>query len=68
MRPQYFWIRAIAITAAVCAVTAAVGSVANKLLSRGIENSRVGQISRRIDAITPEVERRDKEVKELIRP
>jgi hypothetical protein len=68
MRSPYFLIRAIAATIAVCAVTAVVGSWAAKLIRRGAENSDVGRISRGIEAITPEVERRDKEVKELIRP
>jgi hypothetical protein len=68
MRPPHFWIRAIAITVAVCAATAVVGSMANSLLRRGIENSQVGRISRGIRAITPDVERRDKEVEELTGP
>lgn len=68
MRPAYFWIRAVAITAAVSAATAAVGSMADKLFRRGIEKSWVGQISRGIEAITPEIEHRDNEVEELTRP
>ena len=68
MRPQYFWIRALATTIAVCAAAAVFGSLADKLFHRGIENSKVGEISRRIDAMTPDIERRDKEVEELTRP
>ena len=68
MRPPYFLIRAIATTIAVCAVTTVFGSLANKLFRRGIENRKVRQISRGIDAMTPDIERRDKEVEELSRP
>jgi uncharacterized membrane protein len=68
MRSPYFLIRPIATTIAVCAVTAVFGSLANKLFLRGIEHSKVGQISRGIDAMTPDIERRDKEVDELSRP
>ena len=68
MRPPHFYLRAIGITIAVCAATAAIGALANKFLRRGIENSQVGRISRGIDAFTPDIQRRDKEVEELIRP
>lgn len=68
MRPLTFWIRALATAIAVCAVTAVFGSLADKIFRRGIGRSKVGEISRGIDAITPGIERRDKEVEELSRP
>ena len=67
MRSKYFWIRAVGITIAVCAVTAAIGSLAERLIRRGIDDSKVGQISRGIEAVTPDIERRDREVEELTR-
>jgi hypothetical protein len=63
-----FLVRAIAITIGVCAATAAVGSLASSMWRAKIEGSQGGRISRDMRAITPDVERRNKEAEELTNP
>jgi hypothetical protein len=68
MRVSPFAIRAIAITVAVGVLTGLVGSAVVSSIRHRIENSQIGRIDRAIKAITPDVERRDKEVEDLTRP
>ena len=68
MRVPWFAIRAIATAVAVCAVTAFLGSAIVEFIVRRDAPSQLGRIGRGIEQFTPDVQRRDKEVDELIRP
>lgn len=68
MRPPNFYVRAMAITIAVCAVVYWAGSLADKFIRHRIDNSLGGSISRGMDAFTPDVKRRDSEVEDLTQP
>jgi hypothetical protein len=63
-----FLVRATAITIGMCAAIAAVGSIASTMWRGQFEGTPIGRIGRGINAITPDIERRDKEVEELSRP
>ena len=68
MGNRWFFVRAVATTVAVCVVTVVVSSALLNFIRRGMANSQVGRIDRGIRAITPDVQRRDKEVEDLTRP
>jgi hypothetical protein len=68
MRPPNFYVQAVAITIAVCAVVYWAGSLVDKLIRHNIDSGMGGRISRGMKAFTPDVKRRDSEVEDLTRP
>jgi hypothetical protein len=68
MRPPWFAIRAVAIAIAVCVATAFAGSAIVGAIMRRGPRSQLGRIARGIKDMTPDIQRRDKEVEELTRP
>ena len=65
METPPFWMRVVVTVAGVCAASAAAGSLSSAMWKRRIDRSEIRQIGQRIQAITPDVERRDHEVEEL---
>jgi hypothetical protein len=68
MRTPWFTIRAVAVLVFGCTVTIVVASAALKSIRARINGGKVGEIARRVQIMTPDVDRRDKEVEELTRP
>jgi|1186.fasta_scaffold398102_2 hypothetical protein len=68
MRLAWLVIRAIATAVAVCVLTALISSAVLTSIYRRNQTSQLGRIGRGIEVITPEVQRRDKEVEDLTRP